>query len=78
MGVSFGDDWKTGEKLHKDALYIEKHVYTQVDISIGNILDKVHILLVNPDLVQSYLSPTAIWNYPKFMDMVLNHKEAFG
>lgn len=22
LGVSFGDDWKTGETLHRDALYI--------------------------------------------------------
>lgn len=22
LGVSFGDDWKKGETLHKDALYI--------------------------------------------------------
>lgn len=78
FGVSVGTDWENGEKNHKDALYTEKNVYSQVDISVGNILDKIQILLVKPDLTQAFLSPTAVWKYPKFVDMILSHKYSLG
>lgn len=52
MGFSFLADMEKGLKANKDALYIEKTVYSQIDVSIGNILDKVVIILVNADLTR--------------------------
>jgi hypothetical protein len=48
FGISYIKDNQRGKNLHKDVKYYEKTVYSQVDISIGNILDKVIIFFVNP------------------------------
>lgn len=78
LGVSFGNIWSSSEKLYRDALYIEKNVYSQVDISIGNILDRVQVVLINPNLTQSFLSPAAVWKYPKFDVMILTLRYSLG
>lgn len=33
-------------------MYLERTVYPQIDISIGNILHKTVIFIVNPDLLK--------------------------
>jgi hypothetical protein len=48
FGLSVVFDYERGKKLHKDAMYYERTVYSQVDIAIGNILDNVALFIVNP------------------------------
>jgi hypothetical protein len=52
FGMSFLNDYERGKKLYNDAQYYERTVYSQVDIVVGNIVDKVAIIFINPDLIK--------------------------
>jgi hypothetical protein len=65
LGISYVSDYERGIKLHKDAMYHERAVYSQVDISIGNILDKVIVFFVNPELIKEFVSGNTPYKYPK-------------
>jgi cytochrome P450 len=47
-------------------------------VTIGNILDKVHINLVTPDLIKEFLSASMVNKYPKFEMMIEGIKETTG
>jgi hypothetical protein len=59
-------------------MYFERVAYSQVDISIGYVLDKVLIFLVNPDLIKEFYSANVVSIYPKFDMLVAGTKAAFG
>ena len=65
-------------KINKDALHIEKTVYSQVDVSIGNIIDKTVIILVNPDLTKEFFSINSNNSYVKYETMIQGTKEILG
>jgi hypothetical protein len=64
--------------LYKDANYYEKTIYSEVDIVIGNVLDKVSIALINPQLSQEYLSANNLDKYVKDKDLICNVREVLG
>lgn len=78
FGISFVNDWLTGIKKHKDALHIESTVYPHIDVSIGNILDKVIICFSHPDLIKEFLSASMVYKYPKYQKLIESVKLAFG
>lgn len=48
FGASYSPMFEKGLKEHKDTLYIPRTVYPDIDIAVGNILDKSLIALANP------------------------------
>lgn len=78
MGFSFSLDMERGMKKNKDALYIEKTVYSQIDVSIGNIIDKPVIIVVNPDLTKEFFSTNSNNSYVKYETMIQGTKEILG
>jgi hypothetical protein len=78
MGLSFMNMWEKGVSLHKDALYFERTVFPQVDIVIGNVLDKVGIFLVKPELIKEFLSVKTIEKYPKYQGLIEGIKQTIG
>lgn len=70
FGISFLNDWLKGIKNHKDALHIESTVYPHIDVSIGNILDKVIICFAHPDLIKEFLSAGMVYKYPKYQKLI--------
>lgn len=49
-----------------------------MDISIGVVLDKIIISLVNPDLIKEFHSANLVNSYPKFDMLVAGTKAVFG
>lgn len=45
-----------GAKEHGDAFYKSKTQYIKVDVSVEYVLNKVSIVLVNPDLIKDLFS----------------------
>ncbi len=78
MGFSFLIDMAKGLATNKDALYVEKHIYPSVDVSIGNILNRAVMVIVNPDLTQEFFSSKSNNSYRKFEDMIQGTKEILG
>ncbi len=78
MGLSFMNMWQKGISQHKDALYFEKTVFPQVDIVIGNVLDKIAIFLIKPDLIKEFLSVKTIERYPKYQGIIEGIKQTIG
>lgn len=78
FGLSNVDTWSKGTKLHKDAFYYERMIYPFYDISIGNIMDKVLVTIIHPDLAQEFLIGSIIFKYPKYEVLISSFKEAIG
>lgn len=49
-----------------------------MDVTISNVLDKVFIFLVNPDLMREFLSGNTPYIYKKMDMLVAGTKAAFG
>jgi hypothetical protein len=78
FGVSMIDQFKKGEKLHKDSMYNERTIYPHFDVVLGNILDKVQVILVNPDLLKEFYSGTTPYKYPKYELILKGIKAIIG
>lgn len=52
MGLSFAEAEAEGVRLHKDAQYLEKTVFLDIDVAICNCMEKPLIFFVNPDLMK--------------------------
>ena len=59
------NEFDKGKLLHKDAQYFQRVVYPEVDICLGNVLDKVTVDFVDPDLIKEILSSSLMNIYPK-------------
>ena len=44
-------------------MYFDQTIYPHVDVVLGNIFDKVQIILVNPDLIKEFYSGTKPYIY---------------
>lgn len=69
---------KESQKKYKDALYLEKTFYSKYDVNISNILNKVLVILVNPDLMKEFLSTETNQKYPKIKFLNQGVKRVLG
>ena len=65
LGLGLIAEQKEAEKEHKDALYFQKNKIVGYDIAITNVLGKVMIVLLNPELVKELLSADTNIKFPK-------------
>ena len=59
-------------------MYHERAFYPHFDVALGNMFGKIHLVLVNPDLIKEFFSGNLHYKYPKYKKMLSGIKVLFG
>ena len=69
LGAPFFESWDNDFKKKGDAIKFIKEDYPQYDLSVSNLITKIVVTLVHPDLVKEFYTNDHLTNYHKINDI---------